>query len=122
MSGRKIWSDQKKKYISSLLPAKKILFANVDGKPKAYWDITTETYDIIIGYCYNNDYYVAIKYDLHRENKTVYLECISEFITKKHKICVGKRKRSSERIIYIPSKELEEFCSYYSYYMDKYQN
>lgn len=121
MAAHKLWSNERKAYIQSLLPNKRILFVNVNGEPKANWNETDGDYDVIIGYCQSSDYYVSINYDLHKGRKSCTLSCITEYISGKE-IRVGKRLRNSEKIVYIPSRQMEEFCRNFSYYMKIYNN
>lgn len=121
MPAHKIWSNERKGYIQSLLPDKRILFANVNGEPKAYWNEPEGDYEVIIGYCQSYDYYVSMNYDFHVGRKSCTLSCISEYISN-DEIGVGRRARSMERIVYVPSRRIEEFCRWYSYYMEIYNN
>lgn len=119
MPAHKIWSNERKGYIQSLLPDKRILFANINGEPKAYWNETEGDYEVIIGYCQSSDYYVSMNYDLHNGRKSCTLSCISEYISN-NEIRVGRRARNLERILYVPSRRIEEFCRWFSYYMKMY--
>ena len=126
MANNKIWSEEKKKYIMSLVGRKKILFANVNGSTIAYWAETNNDYDIIIGYEASKDMYYACDARLHKGKKSARFAC-PEFERKKiSDICVGHRKIADERTLYervlkIPCKKLEEFCKKYSFYMTRYK-
>jgi len=121
MSAPKIWSNEKKKYIQSLILSKRILFANVDGGPRAYWEKSSNGYNIIIGYCRTDDYYIACNAKNHSSFKSISLDCISEYINDR-KIRVCYRKKDNERIIFIPCNKIEDFCKYSDFYLNMYEN
>ena len=125
MANNKIWSDEKKQYIVSLVGNKRILFAKVNSFSRAQWDEENDDYDIIIGYDNTNDFYYACDARLHRGKKSASFDCPEFKIKKISDICVGYRKIADERTLYervlkIPCKKLEEFCKKYSYYMTCY--
>lgn len=120
MAGNKRWSEQRKEYIRSLIPNKRILFAIVNGAPKIYWEQLADNYDIIVGLS-ESDYYIVMNANLHNGCKSAVVDCISEF-TQGKKIEVGIRKRSGERVLFVPSCKIEEFFNYFSYYMEKYKS
>lgn len=126
MANNKIWSDEKKQYIVSLVGNKRILFAKVNSFSRAQWDEENDDYDIIIGYDNTNDFYYACDARLHRDKKSASFDC-PEFERKKIiDICVGYRKIADERTLYervlkFPCKKLEEFCKKYSFYMTRYK-
>lgn len=124
MAANKIWSDEKKKYIKSLIPRKKILFANIYGNTTAQWKDENIDYDIIIGYYRAYDVYIACDAKYHRGHKYASFDCVSKYKDSAN-IRIGYRKRadepiSTERVILIPCRELEEFCRHSDYYLNRY--
>lgn len=123
MAAHRVWSDERKNFILSLFPSKKILFANVRSDQAVYWKEDNTDYDIIIGYSSVNDLYIIFNAQFHRHKKSANCKCVSRFFTKRNKINVGKRCRQDlwgemEQVVIVPSKMIEElsrnFPNYFS--------
>lgn len=124
MAAPKIWSDEKKKYIQSLIPRKKILFANINSRTIAHWKEDNIDYDIIIAYEKYSDIYVACQAEYHIGFKSASFDCVSQYKTSR-KIQVGYKmiannRTQKEKVILIPCRELEEFCRHIDYYLERY--
>lgn len=124
MAAHKIWSEEKKQYIRSLLPRKKILFANINSNTKAYWKDDNIDHDIIMGYYPAHDVYIACEAKFHRGKKSASFNCVAEHLRSRI-IKIGYRKRADiqtlkEKVIIIPYSELENFCRYADYYLERY--
>ncbi len=124
MAAKRVWSDERKNFIQSLLPDKKILFANVRSDKTVYWKEDNNDYDIIIGYSYVNDLYIIYDAKYHRHEKSASCECVSRFFTKRSKINVGEKFRrygwnKKEPVVIVPSKMIEEFSQRFSEYFSE---
>lgn len=119
--GKRLWSEERTDYIKSLLPNKKILFANVYRDCVAHWNGDAGKYDIIIGYCRCYDVYFACDAQLHKGYTNVSFKCVSEYLGVTDKINEGYGRLGyygtpKERIIIIPCGMLEEFCKNFKAY------
>lgn len=126
MANNKIWSEQRKEYLKSLIPYKKIQFAVVNGSYIATLEDVGDNYDIIIGLTKNEDVYYAFDAKLHKNRKTASLDCFDQKTKSKKQIAVGYRKIADnyllyERVFRIPNSCLEEFTRRIDYYIDRFE-
>lgn len=118
-------SKEKKAYVQSMMPDKKILFITLSDSLKG--DISyNDDHDIILGYNELHDVYAACDATLNKGNSSISFGFKSRDIRENHSIQVrykslNKQQSLYERVLLIPCKELESFCKDCDYYLYDYE-
>lgn len=120
MDARVLWYDNKKDYVQSMLPDKKILFANVDEKGTARYKEKNEDFDIIMGYNKVHDVYIVCEAKYFKDKMSVSFHCVSKYFKQKNFIKVGYRG-DGVRVIIFTDNQWSDFSKKYNYYMYEYQ-
>ena len=126
MAAPNFWSDDRRKFIYSVMPRKKILFANVNGNYKAEWDenANCENFDLIVGYSKDHSIYFICRSEFHIGRKSTDFSSLSHLFKYRRKINVGYKKAPNdfskqEPVLDVPEGEIDDVKRNLSYYLDK---
>lgn len=127
MAAYTIWSEQRRKFISALIPNKKILFANINSGGKSQWKEEPKDYDLIVAYYKDHDIYIICKADKHIGCKNSDFSNMSNLFKSRHPISVGYKREANrpftkERVLIVHENEIEKFCRDLNYYLDIFEN
>ena len=95
MAAYTIWSEQRRKFISALIPNKKILFANINSGGKSQWKEEPKDYDLIVAYYKDHDIYIICKADKHIGCKNSDFSNMSNLFKSRHPISVGYKREAN---------------------------
>lgn len=127
MANSPFWSKQRKDFISALIPKKKIIFANVNGKGVAHWSADCKNYDLIVGYYRNLSIYFICKAEQHIGAKSSDFTSEADLFQKRNAISVGYKKSAvrtfaQERYLIVTENKIEEFSKNVEYYLNTYKS
>ena len=120
------WSNQRRSFISALIPNKKILFANVNGNGIAKWKADCKNYDLIVGYYKSKSIYIICKAEQHIGTKSSDFSSMTALFQKRYAISVGYKKSAvtpitQERVLIVTENKIEQFSGRLEYYLNTYQ-
>lgn len=95
----RVWSDEKKAYIQSMMPDKKIYFITLSSSLKQQI-LCDDDYDIILGYNELHDVYAACDATLHKYSVSISFGFKSKDIREKYNIKVRYKALNSEQTLY----------------------
>ena len=112
------WSEEKKSYVNQLCRnRKKIWFSSFSSKKgRLGWNTEKNSeYEILLGFCKDDDFYVALKAENHRTCKSITMNKALEKIDVKNLKKIENTIQYSntygtQKIVVIPCSQLENFC------------